>query len=361
VGAAAWTLRTSSHPAPHVVGGSVALGLFPALMVAFSALPGGVVFAGFFLLTSAVHGQFFRVSRTYPYYALALVAQAAVSMALEHDAHHLAVWGFTLPAGLIAATTLGSRALRTDERRRELDRTRSALSAQLLEVESQERKRLEDSLHHLLGVQHDLKSPLTAAMLECEALQELLRRRTAPDPEVLEHARYIGEALRGLRTLFESARAQNKKVNAPEPYRLGAVLGPIIERARARFPSVTVVVDLDEQVRVAVVGGQTTLERVLDNVVVNACEGDGKSAASLVEVSAAACGETVVITVRDDGPGFAPGILEGPLEGFRTTKREGTGLGLFTVDRLVRACRGTLQRANAPDGGALVTIELPAG
>jgi C4-dicarboxylate-specific signal transduction histidine kinase len=65
------------------------------------------------------------------------------------------------------------------------------------------------------------------------------------------------------------------------------------------------------------------------------------------------------LSVRDDGPGFSGDQLGSGPKPFGTTKPNGTGLGLFTSERLVHACGGTMKRANRPEGGAEVTIELP--
>jgi two-component system, NtrC family, C4-dicarboxylate transport sensor histidine kinase DctB len=65
--------------------------------------------------------------------------------------------------------------------------------------------------------------------------------------------------------------------------------------------------------------------------------------------------------VEDDGPGFREEQLAGPIEGLSTTKVNGTGLGLYTSERLVRASGGKLVRGNRSSGGASVRITLPGG
>ena len=101
------------------------------------------------------------------------------------------------------------------------------------------------------------------------------------------------------------------------------------------------------------------MHRVLENLLVNACEGNGKSKASRVGVHLEHDASLARIAISDDGPGFAPAFVDGPIAGFSTTKTGGTGLGLYTAERLIRASGGRLLRANRPEGGAMVTIELP--
>jgi signal transduction histidine kinase len=46
---------------------------------------------------------------------------------------------------------------------------------------------------------------------------------------------------------------------------------------------------------------------------------------------------------------------------FFTRRRGGTGLGLSIVQRIVEKHGGKVEVANAPEGGALVSVELPLG
>ena len=69
----------------------------------------------------------------------------------------------------------------------------------------------------------------------------------------------------------------------------------------------------------------------------------------------------VRLEIEDTGPGIPEEILEKICEPFFTTKPrgEGTGLGLSTVEAIVRAHGGVIAAGNAPGGGARFTIRLP--
>ena len=66
-------------------------------------------------------------------------------------------------------------------------------------------------------------------------------------------------------------------------------------------------------------------------------------------------------TVRDRGPGFSPEMLRHWGEPFRSTRSEGTGmgLGLFFVRRLAASRQGRVEVVNLPGGGASVILTLP--
>jgi signal transduction histidine kinase len=70
------------------------------------------------------------------------------------------------------------------------------------------------------------------------------------------------------------------------------------------------------------------------------------------------------IEVRDRGPGFTEAMLEAGTERFAkgdAARSGGTGLGLAIASAQLHLLGGSLGLANAPTGGAVVTVLLPAG
>jgi len=67
----------------------------------------------------------------------------------------------------------------------------------------------------------------------------------------------------------------------------------------------------------------------------------------------------VVVSFRDNGPGFQDGAAERIFEPFFTTKTKGTGLGMAISRRIVEAHGGVISAASAPGKGLEVRITLP--
>jgi two-component system sensor histidine kinase PilS (NtrC family) len=65
------------------------------------------------------------------------------------------------------------------------------------------------------------------------------------------------------------------------------------------------------------------------------------------------------LTVADDGPGIAPADLPRIFTPFFTTKEEGTGLGLATVQRIVDAHGGAVQVDSSPGKGTTFMVQIP--
>lgn len=80
----------------------------------------------------------------------------------------------------------------------------------------------------------------------------------------------------------------------------------------------------------------------------------------LVKASGIDHGTEVLISVQDDGAGFSAEDLEHAFDYFYTGVKEGSGLGLTIVNKIVEEHAGTIRISNADNGGARVEINLPA-
>jgi signal transduction histidine kinase len=82
-------------------------------------------------------------------------------------------------------------------------------------------------------------------------------------------------------------------------------------------------------------------------------KGEGRGAAAGPR---SAC--TAVLEIEDSGPGISPEIQEMIFEPFYTTKRDGTGLGLATVQRLVEQHGGSIQVSSQLGSGTCFRVFL---
>jgi len=96
----------------------------------------------------------------------------------------------------------------------------------------------------------------------------------------------------------------------------------------------------------------------LMNLVNNALEACGHGAQLQVRVNVSEQFQ-VTIEIEDDGPGFGSAINDQILQPFFTTKSNGTGLGLAVVQAIARAHYGDFSISSAAQG-AIATFKLPA-
>ena len=101
------------------------------------------------------------------------------------------------------------------------------------------------------------------------------------------------------------------------------------------------------------------MRQVLLNILDNAAKhgGEGKR----IDASICREGESVLIRIRDYGPGIPDDELPLVKKKFYkgSSKARGSGIGLAVCDEIVEMHGGTLTLENAQGGGTLVTISLP--
>jgi two-component system osmolarity sensor histidine kinase EnvZ len=114
-----------------------------------------------------------------------------------------------------------------------------------------------------------------------------------------------------------------------------------------------------------VLGDETELGRVFLNLFENARRYGRGTETGLAEVtvSAVTTGPWAIVSVRDQGPGVAPEKLAHLTTPFfrgdaARTAATGAGLGLAIVDKAMQRIGGTLELANAPEGGLVAHLRL---
>jgi two-component system NtrC family sensor kinase len=103
------------------------------------------------------------------------------------------------------------------------------------------------------------------------------------------------------------------------------------------------------------------VNQVFMNILTNAAQaitGEGWIEVSVTPIDEA---KAVRVAICDSGHGIRPEVMAKITDPFFTTKDvgEGTGLGLWISENIVRAHGGTLEWTNRPDGGAEFVVTLP--
>jgi two-component system OmpR family sensor kinase len=174
-----------------------------------------------------------------------------------------------------------------------------------------------------------------------------------------EEAKRMGVLVEDLLML---ARLDETTQRPREPVDLAALARDAVEDARATAPERAISLNADEQATVS--GDAHQLQQVLANLLRNALV--HTPAGTPIEVSVERDDGSVLMAVRDHGPGLPPvsraSIFERfwRSEGGRERGRGGAGLGLAIARGVVEAHHGEISAADAPGGGALFVVRLPA-
>lgn len=349
-----------------LVFGVAAVHFFVASLMALSALPGAAVIASLFLFTTAFHGRLHRVTPRQPFLAVGTAVALLLALQLRQDDEHLALFGVIGASALTAQLYLGTFAVQHDRARADAERLRAAVHAQLLEQQERDVGRLSQALGEILGYHQGLDNALMTAGSAADMLTVMgVQRGALGRGEFEELVRKLRDSLAQIKDMVTEIRAKGRRHvgSEPEPVELPPLLESVQVSVGLRFPDVDIQVEVekDAPLRALMRGGAPTLRRVVENLVLNACEGDGEHGAEEVRIRARVepLSGRLEVVITDDGPGFPAARLSGPTEELYTTKPQGTGLGLYTSECLLRASGGMLHRQNAPGGGALLRMLLP--
>ncbi len=221
--------------------------------------------------------------------------------------------------------------------------------------------------HMVLGtVAHDLRTPLSTVLGFMELLLE--------DPELTPSQRELGErvdsAARTMTSLTDDL--VDAVTTGVSPLRcthvdVALLVGRVITRHQLLHPprGVRVVLEQDasEGFPTFVLGDETKLERVLDNLISNAIKFSPAHGVVHVRVAAVDDGEDVEIRVRDDGPGVPADQLIDIFFPFHRTVAAaavpGIGLGLTIVKQITERHGGQVYVESVPGAGATFVVRLP--
>ena len=205
---------------------------------------------------------------------------------------------------------------------------------------------------------HEIKNPLTPIQLSAERMQRRLSEKLdTSDAEVLSRSTQTivnqVAALKGMVNAFsEYARSPEADV---APIDLNALVGDVLELYEASRPRL--LVELEETLPMAL-GDASKVRQVLHNLLQNAEHAVMEASRPQIIVRTATVNDSVVLSVRDNGPGFPEQLMARVFEPYVTSKARGTGLGLAIVKKIVEELNGNVEISNPPGGGALVEVKL---
>ncbi|QIZ79115.1 sensor histidine kinase [Thalassovita gelatinovora] len=208
------------------------------------------------------------------------------------------------------------------------------------------------------AVSHELNQPL-AAMKTYLAGARLLLKRNRPD-EALSSFQRIDDLIERMGAITRQLKSYARKGGDTfSPVDMGEALASALSMMAPQLK--------DRKVRITralpsepvqVMGDRVRVEQVMVNLLRNALDATQSVDEPEIEIILAA-GETVTLTVRDNGHGIEE--LDELFEPFYTTKKpgEGVGLGLAISSGIVKDLGGRLMARNAEGGGAVFEMQLP--
>jgi signal transduction histidine kinase/CheY-like chemotaxis protein len=204
-------------------------------------------------------------------------------------------------------------------------------------------------LESLISSSRD-QAAIATSLRRIGKLQEYL------DP-VLAGTKRIRDITRELRTFTRSDEEQQAVLD------LGTVVRSVLKLVRKEIEARARLVE-DVGVSPPVLANEARMVQVLTNLLVNAWQAlpGADPARHVIGVRTGTHAGHAIIEVWDSGAGVPPQLREKIFEPFTTTKPvgAGSGLGLFVCRNIINSWEGRITVHEAPGGGALFRVVLPA-
>lgn len=227
--------------------------------------------------------------------------------------------------------------------------------------ELEERLRLKENLASIgelmAGLAHELKNGLATI----QGYRRLLHSEALPEPTrtyietISVEAELLTRIVTNFLNLARPVEVTSSRVELREICQ--QAVREIEDDVRARSGTIEVHGEFG-----VTIGDEILLRQAVSNLLRNAVEAckNARAAPAITVVSEVdrVRGVTCVM-VDDNGPGIAADRRGQVLKPFYTTKRDGIGLGLGLVQKIVLAHDGRIDIATSPQGGARFQITLP--
>jgi signal transduction histidine kinase len=203
------------------------------------------------------------------------------------------------------------------------------------------------------AVAHDINNILSVLNFYCHELAHL-DEASRHDPKIQQR---ISAALDDLKNLTQRLMYLGKE-NIPAEFKqlnLVQLVKDTLEFARKHHKIQQKTISYSGIEVLAVLGNEYTLRQLFINLLFNAAA----AARSQVEVRVLLQNDFAVLEVHDDGNGIPPEKRKSIFQPYYTSKVEGTGLGLLSVQVYTEIHHGRINLVDSHLGGACFQIVLP--
>ena len=222
------------------------------------------------------------------------------------------------------------------------------------------------------AVTHELRTPLTTFVMYSQMLAGGMVRDEETRTTYVRTLLRESQRLAGIvESVLEYARLGRRRGHTPRRTTTAAALVELMTpslASRCQQSDMALVIETHGELGFEVHTDPPTLERIVFNLVDNACKYSGQASDRRIHLLAKCEGRDLELVVRDHGPGVPLADRHALFRPFVRGKAHadgsvpGLGLGLALAQSLALELGGTLRLSErSPDGGAEFVIRLPGG
>jgi len=269
---------------------------------------------------------------------------------------------FFLAAILINSFAVENR--KQVKRYQELSETLEETNRQLQRAEAEARRseRLAALGQLSAGLAHEIRNPLGVIKGSAEMLTKKLQTVQPVESELASYISSEVNRLNGLVARFlDFARPQNLQLR---PVQVPEIVDHALESVQSQMPNARVKVEREYAAGLPeILADQQLCEQIFVNLILNAFQAmENQEGALRVSIGPDISKGTrgVAVTVEDTGPGVPPELREQIFNPFVTSKKDGVGLGLSIVAKIIDDHRGWIRLDPGSNHGARFLVFLPA-
>lgn len=208
---------------------------------------------------------------------------------------------------------------------------------------------------------HQLSQPLTAIGLQTETLRRDLKNSDGNQVAVVMLDKInlqlskLTNLVKNLRQLFNTNIHDFHEVDLTFAVNeLLEIIEPTLEAKKIRL---TKVIDNN----ITILGDAIQIQQVLINLLNNAIDSISQSDPKSrdIKISIDSNDQFALIDIEDTGAGIDIKMLPTMFELYKTSKKDGLGIGLWLCKTIIKKHQGDISASNSPSGGARFTIQIP--
>ena len=234
------------------------------------------------------------------------------------------------------------------------------ISAERVQTEDRvESERIDSIMTLAAGVAHEIGNPLNALSIHLQLLRKRLGSVGKEAARSLETVDLLEAEVRRLDGIVRNflGAVRPSRPNLAETGLLEVVASSLaLLKDQMEQLGVRATVDVAGEIP-PVMADRDQVQQALFNVLKNALEAMDRGGE--LTLRARSEDEWVVLEVADTGVGIPADKLTRVFDAYYTTKRDGSGLGLLIVLRILRAHGGRVDIASQPGKGTTVTLRFP--
>ncbi len=204
-------------------------------------------------------------------------------------------------------------------------------------------------------ISHEIKNPLTPIELSLYRLKTAIPEGSEGYPDMIASVRIIEEEIASMRRLASSF---SEFARMPQLELLKENIDELIKDCVALYQDYPIHYE-NNAVNQTLHLDREQIRRAINNLLKNAIEASpDKSPIRLELTNAESSDHSVRIIIQDQGTGIEKALLKKILKPYYTTKKEGSGLGLFIVNRIISEHGGKFIIDSEKGKGTTINIEL---